>query len=98
MSNTKGTRQVREPVQVYLDPPDVGLLDELVRATGLPKAELLRRGLRRLSADTLGDKAPGWSVERLIGVVDDPDAPTDLAAGHDQYLYGKPKRGRSRVR
>lgn len=97
MTDTRGHKQVREPVQVYLDPPDVSLLDELMAATGLPKAELLRRGLRRLSEDALGGRAPGSSFERLIGAVGD-DAPPDLAARHDEYLYGEPKRGKPRAR
>ncbi len=94
MSDTRDIKKVREPVQVYLDPPDVALLEDLLTATGLSKAELLRRGLRRLSAETLGAQAPGWSLERLIGAVDDPKGPTDTAARHDDYLYGEPKRGR----
>lgn len=94
MSDTRDTKRVREPVQVYLDPPDVSLLEALVTTTGLSKAELLRRGLRRLSAESLGDQAPGWSLERLIGSVDDPKGPKDLAARHDEYLYGSPGRAR----
>jgi hypothetical protein len=31
---------------------------------------------------------------RLIGLVDDPRLPTDLAEHHDHYLYGAPKRRR----
>lgn len=98
MSDTKNTPRVREPVQVYLDGPDLYLLDDLVAATGLAKAELLRRGLRRLSDEALGDKSPGWSLDRLIGAADGPEATPDLAAKHDEYLYGKPSRGRSRPR
>ena len=94
MSDTKRTRHDREPIQVHLDAQDSTLLDELVRVTGLAKAELLRRGLRRLSADTQGDRAPGWSLDRLIGVVDDADAHASLAADHDRFLYDRPKRCR----
>ena len=92
MTDTRGHKQVREPVQVYLDPPDVSLLDDLMAATGLPKAELLRRGLRRLSADGLGGRAPGSSFERLIGAVGD-DAPPDLAARHDELAAPAGERG-----
>lgn len=96
MTDTRHAKKVREPVQVYLDPPDVSLLDELVTATGLTKAELLRRGLRSLSVEMLGNQAPGWSLDRLIGIVDDPAGPTDVSVDHDEYLYGN--RGRSRPR
>ncbi len=98
MSDTKNTPRVREPVQVYLDGPDLYLLDDLVVATGLSKAELLRRGLRRLSDEALGDRAAGWSLDRLIGSADGPESTPDLALNHDQYLYGKPARGRPRPR
>ncbi|MFN0182169.1 MAG: ribbon-helix-helix protein, CopG family [Gemmatimonadales bacterium] len=102
MSTSKGAKMVREPVQVYLDPPDLSVLSELVEATGLSKAELLRRGLRRLSAETLGERAPGASLETLIGSLDGGEAGPDLSTRHDEYLYGgrarRGKRGRPGVR
>jgi len=82
-------RRVREPVQVYLDEVDRSLLEELAGRTGLPRAELLRRGLRRMADEVLTERAPGWSLDRLVGVLgDDPALPSDLAARHDAYLYG----------
>jgi hypothetical protein len=30
-------------------------------------------------------------LERLIGLVDDPTGPDDVAENHDHYLYGAPK-------
>lgn len=80
--------RVREPVQVYLDQMDRDLLERLAKAEGVSRAELLRRGLRRLAAETLQDRPPGWSLEHLIGCLrDDPSIPTDLAERHDYYLY-----------
>ena len=38
------------------------------------------------------DETPGDFAFLLTVGVDDPDAPTDLAAQHDHYLYGTPKR------
>ncbi len=85
----KRPTKVREPVQVYLDPTDQGLLEELARRTGLSRAELLRRGLRRLGDAVLAERAPGWSFGRLVGALGDaPALPADLAARHDEYLYG----------
>jgi len=82
-------RRVREPVQVYLDEVDRSLLEELAGRTGLPRAELLRRGLRRMADEVLTERAPGWSFDRVVGVLgDDPALPSDLAARHDAYLYG----------
>jgi len=84
----KRPRRVREQLQIYLDAPDKALLEELVRATGLPRTELFRRGLRGLAQAALGERAPGWSLERLVGSLGEgPDLPADLAAHHDDYLY-----------
>lgn len=80
---------VREPVQVYLDAADRSLLDETAERTGLSRAEILRRGLRRAAADLLAEHRPGAAFESLVGALgDDPDLPDDLAARHDAYLYG----------
>lgn len=92
MKRSRATR-VREPVQVYLDGRDRALLEDLARRTGLPRAELLRRGLRRLADQVLTERPPGWSFELLVGALgDDPTLPADLAARHDEYLYGEGKR------
>jgi hypothetical protein len=35
----------------------------------------------------------GWkAIDRLIGIVNDQDGPTDVAANHDDYLYGSKRR------
>ena len=92
----RGSR-VREPVQVYLDPADRALLEKVARRTGLPRAEILRRGLRSVAERLLADRAPGWSLDLLIGVLgDDPAVPRDLAEQHDEYLYRALRDERSR--
>jgi hypothetical protein len=96
-------RHVREPVQVYLDAGDRDLLESLAHHTSLPRAELLRRGLRQLGDRLLGKRAPGWSLTDLTGALGDSrDLPKDLAAHHDAYLYGehqpKPRPTRKRRR
>lgn len=76
----------------------------MARRTGLPRAEVLRRGLRIFAERAAGDRAPGWSLDRLIGALGgDPALPPDLAARHDHYLYGAsaapgPRSGRPRPR
>jgi len=50
--------RVREQLQVYLDAPDKALLEELARATGLPRTEIFRRGLRSLAQQDLGSALP----------------------------------------
>jgi hypothetical protein len=84
-------RRVREPVQVYLDERDRALLEQLAERTALPRAELLRLGLRRLSDEMLAAARPGASLDVLIGALDGAsDVPEDLAARHDEYLYAEP--------
>ena len=79
---------MREPVQVYLAPEDKQLLEELARRTGASQAEVLRRGIRRLSAELDHAERPGASLDLLIGALGDAaDLPADLAARHDDYLY-----------
>lgn len=81
--------KVREPFQVYLDGADRSLLEEVAERTGLSRAEILRRGLRRVARELLEEDEPGAAFERLIGALgDDPSLPSDLAARHDAYLYG----------
>jgi hypothetical protein len=84
MAKKKPPTRVREPVQVYLDARDRELLERLVAATGLPRAELIRRGIRRLASEAVTERAPGWALDVLLGSI--PDGPEDLAAGHDDYL------------
>ena len=89
MSPKKSERRVREPIQVYLEPADRDLLEQVVRATGLSRAEILRRGLRRVADEALTERAPGWSLDRLVGAMGGAsDLPKDLAERHDEYLYG----------
>ena len=81
-------RRVREPVQVYLDRADKELLDETAEKTGLSRAEILRRGLRRVADDVLGDKPRGFSFNTLIDSLEGvEDLPRDLAKKHDSYVF-----------
>jgi hypothetical protein len=87
---TRKALRVREPVQAYLDRPDADLLDELVERTSLSKAELIRRAIRRLAEELQLDVRPGAGVDALMGSLDSAAAvPADLAARHDDYLYGE---------
>ena len=92
VSRKRSAGRVREPVQVYFDRTDADILDELVERTSLSKAELLRRGIRRLAEELHGTK-PGGGVNALMGSLDAAmDVPRDLAARHDDYLYGNGER------
>jgi hypothetical protein len=83
------SRRVREPVQVYLDEKDRDLLESLAERASLPRAELLRMGLRRLASEMLTEREPGSALSSLVGALDSAaDVPRDLAARHGDYLYG----------
>jgi hypothetical protein len=86
---SKTPRRIREPVQAYLDEPDTALLEELSARTDLSKAELIRRGIRRLAQDLALAGKPFAGLSALSGVLDSAARiPADLAARHDDYLHG----------
>ena len=96
-------RRVREQVVVYLDERDRALLEELTNATGLPKTELFRRGLRRLADEALAGTAPGFSLRQLVATAGNDDLPANVAERADDYLYrggyeGRKPRKRARTR
>jgi hypothetical protein len=58
-------------------------LADLVRST-LEQKDMT---LRKLAAQDLTDRPPGWSLDVLTGALR--DGPTDLSLHHDEYL-GEP--------
>ena len=86
MSARKTDKTGREPVQVYLDAPDRALLEQAAVASGLSRAEVLRRGLHRFAAELLADTSPALAfLESAASVAPKASAP-DAAARHDEYL------------
>ena len=78
---------VREPVQVYLARPDRTLLDRVAEKSGLSRAEVLRRGLRRLAAELLADEDPMSAFMREMAESAWPgDKPTNVAQRHHEVL------------
>ena len=95
----KPPKRVREQIVVYLDARDRALLEQLTKATGLPKTELFRRGLRRLADEALTGSAPGFSLRQLVATAQNDDLPADVAERADEYLYrGKYQRCKSNKR
>jgi len=75
--------------QLYLDGESERLLKRLAAQTGRSEASHVREALRLyLENQPPVEHDP---LERLIGLVDDPDGPVDVAVNHDHYLYGAPK-------
>jgi hypothetical protein len=92
MSSSKKKPRVREPVQVYLDQSDRQLLEKISERLGIPRAEVLRRGLRRFADRMMPEVSPGWSMDGLIGSLREVEnIPTDLAENHDHHLYSGSK-------
>ena len=86
MKQRQTPRSVREPVQVYLESPDRALLERAAVATGLSRAEVLRRGLHRFAAELLADESPALAFLESAASATPPGAPPDVAARHDEYL------------
>lgn len=85
MARRRAPRAVREPVQVYLAAPDRAILERAALATGLPRAEVLRRGLRRFAAELLAEESPSLAfLESAASAA--LNAPPDVAERHDEYL------------
>lgn len=75
----------KKPVQVYLGPRHLNILERLVKKLGLSQAETLRRGLEALARETIPAKEdPAWQLIGLAG--EDTDSPGDLSVEHDKYL------------
>src|SRR4051812_26863633 len=97
MTPRKNTPSVREPVQVYLTGPDRILLDQVASKTGLSRAEVLRRGVRRMAAEALGENSPMLAFIREQAESEWPsDVPSDAAERHDEHLAATtPKRAKA---
>jgi hypothetical protein len=84
---SKGGRG-REQVVVYMQEGDRDLLEQLAEQTGLSRTEIFRRGLRRLAEELLPEQQAGSSLDYLIAMAGDSEAPADLSERPDYYLYG----------
>jgi len=75
--------------QLYLDESLDRALKRLAARTGRSEAFHVREALRRyVVQEEPTDEDP---FELIIGLVDDPEGPSDVAVNHDHYLYGAPK-------
>lgn len=75
----------KKPVQVYLGPRHLNILDTLVKKLNISQAEALRRGLESLAREVVPvEEDPAWQLIGLMG--EDTDSPGDLSVNHDKYL------------
>ena len=98
---SKSSRNVREPVQVYLTTNDRKLLREVATVAGVSGAEVLRRGLKRMAGEILADRNPAIRLLTEMNSADWPaEMPRDVAWRHDAHLaeavYPAPTHGASR--
>ena len=83
----KKTDKVREPIQVYLTADDRSMLDRAAKKAGLSRADVLRRGLRRIGAEILAEEHPVVAfLERMANEPWPAGMPDDVAQRHDEYL------------
>ncbi|HET89719.1 MAG TPA: hypothetical protein ENN99_03125 [Chloroflexi bacterium] len=75
----------KKPVQVYLGPKHLSILDRVVEKLGISKAEALRQGLESLEREVVPiEENPAWQLVGLAG--EDADLPEDWSVNHDRYL------------
>jgi len=107
MNTRKSPGVIREPVQVYLTESDRAALDRVAVVTGLPRTEVLRRGLRRFAAEVLAEESPALAFLENAWVESPSTELSNVAEDHDQFLADwereawskagpppKPKRGK----
>lgn len=86
MPQDDSSRAEGAPTQVYLDESDQSLLERVARVTGLPRAEVLRRGLRRYAAELCANESPALAFLNDESGASSSEAPADVALRHDDYL------------
>jgi hypothetical protein len=75
--------------QILLDEPTDRALKRLAARSGRSEGAIVRDALRQyVAAHDETDEDP---LAGLIGLVDEPNGPDDVAERHDHYLYGAPE-------
>ena len=82
--------------QIYIDEELDQGLKVLAARTGEPEAVHVRAALRGYLDSQRPATSDADPLLKIIGLVDDPGGPSDVAEQHDHYLYGAPKRRRRR--
>jgi hypothetical protein len=81
--------------QIYIAPEQEEQLRRLSEARHVPLSALIREAVAEYLVEQetphpeRPEDHPLWGI---VGLVDDPDAPTDASINHDHYLYGAAKR------
>ena len=80
--------------QIYIEEDLERGLKALAARSGRAEAVHVRAALREYLREHREPEAERDPLLDLVGLVDDPEIPRDVAEEHDHYLYGAPKRGR----
>jgi hypothetical protein len=81
--------------QIYIAPEQEERLQRLAQERRVPVSALIREAVAEYLVEQetpnfeRPEDNPLWGI---VGIVDDPDAPTDASTNLDHYLYGAPKR------
>jgi hypothetical protein len=75
--------------QIYLDEESDMALKRLALTTKISAAEHIRRAVKKYIAKQKGMMAEKDPLQKLIGLCDEPEGPSDASIHHDKYLYGK---------
>jgi len=75
--------------QIYLDEESDRALKALALTTEVSESEHVRRAIKRYIARQRGKIALEDPLQKLIGLCDNPEGPTDASIHHDKYLYRK---------
>jgi hypothetical protein len=78
--------------QIYIDEELERGLKTLAARTGEAEAVHVRTALRTYLQEQAPTSRGSDPLLGLVGLVDDPNLPDDVAEEHDHYLYGSPKR------
>lgn len=80
--------------QIYIEEELERGLKALAARTGRAEAAHVRSALREYLREHRVASPERDPLLDLVGLVDDPEGPRDVAEEHDHYLYGAPKSGR----
>jgi hypothetical protein len=75
--------------QIYLDEESDRALKRLALTTKISAAEHIRRAVKKYITKQKGMMAEEDPLQKLIGLCDKPEGPSDASIHHDKYLYGK---------